>query len=782
MGGCARNLYSRSRVKEPRGKTLLSYRMAANPPSTCAHPLHPLQSMSETEERLAFEVLGASSEDPNHPAQNLLQYSEDGRGWRSEQGQPTPQDLDLKFSGTIRLATLKVLAHEFLIPLKVELVVTALEGGKERSLGFVTLQCNEVSSFQARELKSIPLGDEEATLLTLRLHGFHENDLNQHGQVAIAGIEVFGRREGQCQPAGQVQTHPSTDGAAVTIAVLEDMRQRIEGIDQVKLQKARAEDFFCAARIKDVLDVAKKALARLRDRDARMNEAAVSEDYRRAARLKKERDAARAAALAYVAKAEEAVDKICKEENDIENSSVDDDDDAAADDDETDGRGSDNNIDDGGDDNDNDNDNDVSGNGIPTPSVDNISAQKAPIEETKGKITEELDQSLFHESDDAVQNDGEKLESSRSTAQQASHPPRDDINGIQDVKDDSYLSDNRTHDESDCPEKNRHFDEVNHPLKGVSNYMGLPYPEDIDNEGGETSSDTIERVEALLGEYVAKCFFSHNWNLREAALAKTSLLLPNIRQELEPSQYLRTICLMLERSIDDRVVQVFVTTLILLDDCIGEFEHGDMPNRDVLSFLSVIGPSLVTKLGDSNGKSREGTETALLSLALSPKIGPAYVVHLLVRQGTMELRAGRAIAARFRTLDALVTEFGESIANVDGIMDLVRDRGLGHKEADVREAARDVALSVAFVLGNEIDPWLQGMSGRQRREFQAMYDSGCRHRMRGGSNIPGGKFGPVEDAVGRYPQSPRCVHPEDPPVERNVTVTRRGRGRGRRRP
>ena len=104
MGGYARNLYSRSRVKEPRGKTLLSYRMAANPPSTCAHPLHPLQSMSETEERLAFEVLGASSEDPNHPAQNLLQYSEDGRGWRSEQGQPTPQDLDLKFSGTIRLA------------------------------------------------------------------------------------------------------------------------------------------------------------------------------------------------------------------------------------------------------------------------------------------------------------------------------------------------------------------------------------------------------------------------------------------------------------------------------------------------------------------------------------------------------------------------------------------------------------------------------------------------------------------------------------------------------
>ena len=80
MGGYARNLYSRSRVKEPRGKTLLSYRMAANPPSTCAHPLHPLQSMSETEERLAFEVLGASSEDPNHPAQNLLQYSEDGRG------------------------------------------------------------------------------------------------------------------------------------------------------------------------------------------------------------------------------------------------------------------------------------------------------------------------------------------------------------------------------------------------------------------------------------------------------------------------------------------------------------------------------------------------------------------------------------------------------------------------------------------------------------------------------------------------------------------------------
>ena len=113
------------------------------------------------------------------------------------------------------------------------------------------------------------------------------------------------------------------------------------------------------------------------------------------------------------------------------------------------------------------------------------------------------------------------------------------------------------------------------------------------------------------------------------------------------SRYLRTCCIMLERAMNDNVIPVFVASLLLLDDCISEFEQSDMASKEVLSHLSVIAPCLVSHLGDNKSKVVEGAETALLSMALSKPIGPAYIAHLLTKR-TSEMRTVRAIIARMR--------------------------------------------------------------------------------------------------------------------------------------
>ena len=210
------------------------------------------------------------------------------------------------------------------------------------------------------------------------------------------------------------------------------------------------------------------------------------------------------------------------------------------------------------------------------------------------------------------------------------------------------------------PEEEEKYNEDNHPLKGVPDYMALPAPEDINNEGEGIATDTIARIETFASKYLVRCFFSRNYSLREAALTKVSLMLPEMGQHQHDeistvgkntahssSHYLRTVCIMIERSMNDRVIPVFVASLLLLDDCISEFEQSGMTSKEVISHLSVITPCLISHLGDNKNKVVEGAETALLSMALSKSIGPAYIAHLLTKR-TTEMKAARAIIARMR--------------------------------------------------------------------------------------------------------------------------------------
>ena len=162
-------------------------------------------------EPLAFEVESATSEHSAHPASELLER-ESENGWQSSPlSDELLQDVVLRLrDGPCSIHTIELLAHEYLIPQKIEITIASNYADNDservlvdpaqsfdecvniRKLGYVAFSQNAESSYSARELKTISLGGQKANFVKLRLHSPHPNELNVHNQVALVGLELIG--------------------------------------------------------------------------------------------------------------------------------------------------------------------------------------------------------------------------------------------------------------------------------------------------------------------------------------------------------------------------------------------------------------------------------------------------------------------------------------------------------------------------------------------------------------------------------------------------------------
>ena len=474
----------------------------------------------------------------------------------------------------------------------------------------------------------------------------------------------------------------------------DEVQRRLDRLDQIKLQLAAMEDFETAARIKAVVDKTKKSFSKLIDLEARMRRASEKEDYDEASNLKSQRDTTRVEAMHSLDGAESSVAKIIGRNDGLVLAPPDTKVQQVASNEVPIGTRATSSPPPGG-----NHSSDMWQNteiykhstgttnlaDAERESSDDARACDEPMPPKPSAGTAENDPHLPYSSIQPDTGSRDRRESTQihsSTnpgddpallaATQASFAPAslDDRQG----KDCDSLSIGSTATTSDmfpgtCNNTaEEEYNEDNHPLKGVPDYMALPAPEDINNEGEGIATDTITRIETFAGKYLVRCFFSRNYSLREAALAKVSLMLPEMGQlqhdEISTagkntahssSHYLRTVCIMIERSMNDRVIPVFVASLLLLDDCISEFEQSGMTSKEVISHLSVITPCLISHLGDNKNKVVEGAETALLSMALSKSIGPAYIAHLLTKR-TTEMKAARAIIARMRVAQVSIDE------------------------------------------------------------------------------------------------------------------------------
>ena len=238
-----------------------------------------------------------------------------------------------------------------------------------------------------------------------------------------------------------------------------------------------------------------------------------------------------------------------------------------------------------------------------------------------------------------------------------------------------------------------------HPLLGVENAEELPAPEEITNSG-TISSDVVQKCEELLGRYRTKCLFSKNWMLREAALAKITLLVPGICSKTNDDSA-ELMCSIIELGIDDKNMQVYLAALVLLDEMILQFESFEPSQGRIAVIVSRIISNLLSKLADSKQKIVDSAELALLCMASSCYIDNSSVVKAATRRiRSKESKGGRTIKARLCFLDNLAAEFADGVEWKRIANFVLTYRSFDHKEEGLRDAAKSLVVTLMAVSTN----------------------------------------------------------------------------------
>ncbi|CAD1475959.1 unnamed protein product, partial [Heterotrigona itama] len=126
-------------------------------------------------------------EEDRHSSLELNVHGPTVRGWQSSRKCTYPQELILRLHGPTKLTRIQVLAHQYLIPEKLEIWTSREENASVTTefsyLGYITLSDNASTMYKSRELKSVALPETEAVSLKLRLHKPHSNAHNVYQQL-----------------------------------------------------------------------------------------------------------------------------------------------------------------------------------------------------------------------------------------------------------------------------------------------------------------------------------------------------------------------------------------------------------------------------------------------------------------------------------------------------------------------------------------------------------------------------------------------------------------------
>ncbi|CAM9664455.1 unnamed protein product [Discosporangium mesarthrocarpum] len=202
--------------------------------------------------KIRFAVCYSSGEEPEYPADELNVHSPHTRGWQSPQFCNYPQEVGLAWASPSRITQVQILSHQCKIATKIELFVghgDNYESAQFRRLGYLSLNSNERSKYQARELKSVYV-NAPGQYLRLLVHKCYINELNLFNQVSIIAVNLLGEALGPLPP-GALDAPPAPYGAGPRRSELDDLSfdmnfdpetaQRIRELASAKERAVRAE-------------------------------------------------------------------------------------------------------------------------------------------------------------------------------------------------------------------------------------------------------------------------------------------------------------------------------------------------------------------------------------------------------------------------------------------------------------------------------------------------------------------------------------------------------------
>ncbi|KAI5699696.1 hypothetical protein M8J75_007080 [Diaphorina citri] len=251
--------------------------------------------------KLKFTVIYCSSEDEQFPPSELNHHGPTVRGWKSQKHCSFPQNLILKLERSAIVNQIQILAHQFLIPERIDLWVGPedhLSTEKEVEiatmpfdfLGYILLSDNSATHFKSRELKSVsPLDSNLTSYVKISLHQNHANHLNMYDQVSIVAIQILGEEKKINGEVIDRPTYTSTyEDLSFEMYVHEDVADTIRNLDLKKQQAVKEERYEYAKKLKSVMQELRTAGERLGKLDLAKKQAIQQEDFTRAKRKKNE--------------------------------------------------------------------------------------------------------------------------------------------------------------------------------------------------------------------------------------------------------------------------------------------------------------------------------------------------------------------------------------------------------------------------------------------------------------------------------------------------------------
>ncbi|XP_034667177.1 centrosomal protein of 104 kDa isoform X2 [Drosophila subobscura] len=277
--------------------------------------------------KIPFNVVFASDEDVNFPASELNTHGPTVHGWRSTVGGSlATHDIILRFQQPAKIYRIQLLAHQYLIPEKVELWLhyspKSLPSTPSSQyfdfLGFVALADNANTNYKSRELQSVTVTPRRGTHLKLRLIGSQNNEYNRTSQISLLAVNVLGEDLDvgtSSNGNGNVEEHigseaPPLDTATGELAlasicddllfsmyVEESIVKYIRELEQRKTLAVSSERFEYARKLKLCMTALRTAGERLGRYSLAKRQAVQQEDFTTAKLRKEQMEMYRAAVL-----------------------------------------------------------------------------------------------------------------------------------------------------------------------------------------------------------------------------------------------------------------------------------------------------------------------------------------------------------------------------------------------------------------------------------------------------------------------------------------------------
>ena len=239
-------------------------------------------------QKIPFRIVHVSSEDEEYSVRELLNRTPFSRGWLSSRFCNYPQELLIEFPKPVKMREIQFLSHQYNIASKIEIFVLPPQSEKFKKIGYLSLDSNERSNFQARELKTV-YTDYVCIRVKFNLLRCHQNSHNIYSQVGLIALSVLGEFP-NIQSLNDKNNFEGMEKLEDEMIYDPATLKRLKELLRAKKKAVELEDFDEAKRIKVAIDSLKSVSQSLIQLEERKKIAIKNDDFDAAKLIKYEID------------------------------------------------------------------------------------------------------------------------------------------------------------------------------------------------------------------------------------------------------------------------------------------------------------------------------------------------------------------------------------------------------------------------------------------------------------------------------------------------------------